>query len=453
MFRRSVRRAKVVQESVEAEGCASAFSSPNSSAMSGTRKQQRRGDSSAAAREPNTHAVARRPTKKRRRTGDAASASSGAGNVPSTLDVMNAVRALVRQRDGTASTRGLGPGAGAGSGSVTAATLAELGIEDVIEVAERDSNEVLDALEGIIVKAADQIMAGLGFTFSVPNRSSSNQLYVADLDRIVLKDKLSARPFVSTATVRKTTVTTRVIQLIHQVLLKRIHVTKRDLFYTDVKLFNDQRESDTVLDDIACMAGCTRTSLNVVASEKGIVVGRVQFRDDGDLIDCSRMGVGGKAIPPFIDRISDIESDAEFILLVEKDAAFMRLAEDRFYNKYPCIIITAKGQPDVATRLFLKRMKTTLKLPVFGLVDSDPYGAVFVCVCVCVCVWLCGYVAMWLCGYVAMWQCWCTVHGGPAASLHPCVHGTAVEGTTIRPRAQAHHQRRCQPWVRGTVDS
>jgi meiotic recombination protein SPO11 len=52
----------------------------------------------------------------------------------------------------------------------------------------------------------------------------------------------------------------------------------------------------------------------------------------------------------------------------------MRLAEDRFYNRFPCVIITAKGQPDVATRLFLKRMKTDLKLPVLRLVDSDPYG-------------------------------------------------------------------------------
>ena len=34
---------------------------------------------------------------------------------------------------------------------------------------------------------------------------------------------------------------------------------------------------------------------------------------------------------------------AEFILLVEKDAAFQRLAEDRFYNTYPCIIITGFG--------------------------------------------------------------------------------------------------------------
>jgi len=125
---------------------------------------------------------------------------------------------------------------------------------------------------------------------------------------------------------------------------------------------------------VACLIGCTRTSLNVVASEKGVVIGRVQFREAGDLIDCTRMGVGGKAIPPFTDRITDIKSDASFILLVEKDAAFMRLAEDRFYNKYPCIIITAKGQPDVATRMFLKKLRHTLSIPILGLVDSDPYG-------------------------------------------------------------------------------
>ena len=49
-------------------------------------------------------------------------------------------------------------------------------------------------------------------------------------------------------------------------------------------------------------------------------------------------------------QVDSIQSDALFILLVEKDAAFMRLAEDRFYNSYPCIILTAKGQPDVASR-------------------------------------------------------------------------------------------------------
>jgi meiotic recombination protein SPO11 len=60
--------------------------------------------------------------------------------------------------------------------------------------------------------------------------------------------------------------------------------------------------------------------------------------------------------------------------LVEKDAAFQRLAEDRFYNRFPCIIITGKGQPDVATRQFLRKMQQELKIQVLALMDADPYG-------------------------------------------------------------------------------
>ena len=58
-------------------------------------------------------------------------------------------------------------------------------------------------------------------------------------------------------------------------------------------------------------------------------------------------------------QVDSISSDALFILLVEKDAAFMRLAEDRFYNTYPCIIMTAKGQPDVASRSVWLYLTTT----------------------------------------------------------------------------------------------
>jgi len=242
------------------------------------------------------------------------------------------------------------------------------------EVVDKGADSVLDEIETAILVVASSILAGEGFSYSLPNRSKGNQLYVPELDRIVLKDSMSQRPFANTATCRKSVITTRILQLVHELCTKRIHVTKRDLFYTDVKLFEDQANSDAVLDDVACMLGCTRSSLNVVASEKGVVVGRLTFQEDGDPIDCKRMGVGGKAIPPNIDKVSDIQSDAMFVLLVEKDAAFMRLAEDRFYNTYPCIIITAKGQPDVATRLFLKKLKQTLRIPVLALVDSDPYG-------------------------------------------------------------------------------
>jgi meiotic recombination protein SPO11 len=40
--------------------------------------------------------------------------------------------------------------------------------------------------------------------------------------------------------VKKTAMMTRVLQLIRELVIKGIHVTKRDLFYTDVKLFEKQ---------------------------------------------------------------------------------------------------------------------------------------------------------------------------------------------------------------------
>ena len=248
-------------------------------------------------------------------------------------------------------------------------------MKDVREVVDLPSEEVASKIEDLVVDIVSQILSGpTGFELTVPTRAVGNQKYIEELDRLVLGDKVSKRQFLNTAHVRKSAITTRVVQLVHEVLAKGIHITKRDLFYTDVKLFKDQSESDAVLDDVACMIGCTRTSLHVVASDKGLVVGRIQYREAGDYIDCTRMGVGGKAIPPYIDKITDITSDAEFIILVEKEAAYMRLAEDRFYNKYPSIVITGKGQPDVATRLFLRKIRDQLKIPVLALVDSDPYG-------------------------------------------------------------------------------
>ena len=257
--------------------------------------------------------------------------------------------------------------------SETAVVPAEIP-SNIVEVAELNANEVLEGMETIALSIANQVLAKQGFSMAVPSRAASNQIYIQAWDRIVLGNKTSSRNFLHVKDSRKSAVTLRVMQLLHAVLVKRIHITKRDLFYTDVKLFVNQMDSDGVLDDVATMIGCTRSNLHVVASDKGLVVGRIQFEEDGDYIDCTKMGVGGKAIPPYIDKIENITSDAEFILLVEKEAAYMRLAEDRFYNRYPCIIITAKGQPDVATRMFLSRATAQLKIPVLGLVDSDPYG-------------------------------------------------------------------------------
>jgi meiotic recombination protein SPO11 len=128
-------------------------------------------------------------------------------------------------------------------------------LEGVTEVDDLPSEVVGQKIEDLVVGVVSQIISGGSFELTIPNRSSGNQKYIEELDRIVLGDKVSKRQFLNTSHVRKAAITTRVVQLVHEVLSKGIHITKRDLFYTDVKLFKDQGESDAVLDDVACMVG------------------------------------------------------------------------------------------------------------------------------------------------------------------------------------------------------
>ena len=182
------------------------------------------------------------------------------------------------------------------------------------------------------------------------------------------------KQFHSLTSVADMTRLVRVLEIVNELLVKDIHATKREIYYTDVKLFGEQKSSDKSIEDVASMLYTTRNSTHIVAAPKGTCVGRLRIRDRNDIIDLEGLGSGGWTISPMLDNIEIIESDAEFILVIEKDAAMMRLAEARFWRKYPCILLTAQGVGNVAVRMFLKRLSKELNLPVFSLVDSDPYG-------------------------------------------------------------------------------
>ncbi|KAK2080427.1 hypothetical protein QBZ16_000280 [Prototheca wickerhamii] len=119
-----------------------------------------------------------------------------------------------------------------------ALTLADLQLPVLCqEVVDKAEDSVLSEIEVALLRVAASILQGHGFAYAIPNRSKGNQLFVPELDRIVLKSSSSQRDFASTSTCRKAVITTRILQLVHELCSKRIHVTKRDLFYTDVKLF------------------------------------------------------------------------------------------------------------------------------------------------------------------------------------------------------------------------
>ncbi|MHA1199530.1 MAG: hypothetical protein ACTSQF_09415 [Candidatus Heimdallarchaeaceae archaeon] len=210
-------------------------------------------------------------------------------------------------------------------------------------------------------------------SFYIPSRGGTNVGFDEEQELVLIGRQMIERQFRSLSSVSSVEQMTIIMKIIHNILSRDIHSTKRDIFYMDVNSFEKQSVSDSLVEDLGAMLQVTRSSLNVSASSKGIVVGRLSFKEKGDFIDCSAIGAG-KAISPNIDDIEDFNTDAEMCLVIEKDAVFNRLAEDQFYDYVPSILVTAKGQPDVATRQFLKKINDELSLPIFAVMDADPYG-------------------------------------------------------------------------------
>ncbi len=246
--------------------------------------------------------------------------------------------------------------------------------EYTVKIDELDRKLTLDRINNLTDSLIEMIYETGRPSIRLPSRTSANIIWDEKNDLLLLGRQIMEKQFHSLASVADITRLMKVLEKINELLLKDLHATKREIFYSAVQLFGDQKNSDKCIEDVATMLYTTRNSTHIVASAKGSCIGRLRIRDKNDIIDLEGLGSGGWTISPMLDNIEIIESDAEFILVLEKDAAMIRLAEARFWRKYPCIILTAKGAADIATRMFLKRISKELKLPVFSLVDSDPYG-------------------------------------------------------------------------------
>lgn len=154
------------------------------------------------------------------------------------------------------------------------------------------------------------------------------------------------------------------------------YLSKHTIKGTNEKTFNDQEESDPIIEDLEVAIDSLREELHVFASNRGNLAGPITLVDAGNTLDCSAMGSAGYAVPSIVepDVIQFKKCSAKFILHVEKDTVWRRFYEDRFWEKHHCIISHGGGQPARGMRRLLQRMHNELRLPVFLLLDSDPWG-------------------------------------------------------------------------------
>jgi len=223
----------------------------------------------------------------------------------------------------------------------------------------------------------------------IPKRTLSNTIYDKEKGLLLLGPATFERSFLDVKEARKFMQTLLMAKIIYDALINNEYPTIRDLFYRgkhsiryrdhkgrveEENTWDEQKESDSVLRDIEVLVNLLREEMLILSKEKGKVVGDMRIRSGDDVIDLSKMGHGAYAIEPTPDLIEFIDVNAEFVLVVEKDAVFQQLHRAGFWKKYRAILVTSAGQPDRATRRFVRRLNEELKLPVYILTDADPYG-------------------------------------------------------------------------------
>ncbi|HDD71675.1 MAG TPA: DNA topoisomerase VI, partial [Candidatus Aenigmarchaeota archaeon] len=242
--------------------------------------------------------------------------------------------------------------------------------------------EAKKKLEELGKKILKDIEKGENPSIEIPIRALSNVVYDEKTGMLTLGKKSAKRYLFHVAHAKKFMQTLLVASFCKELITQNLHTSLRDLFYalkrtlpnSNENTFDEQRESDPIIVDLEVALDVLREQLHLNADVRGRIVGDVIIRDRGDRIDWSKLGSGGWAIPSNVEDIEFKKVNAKFVLVIEKNAAFERLHEDKFWKKHKCILLTTQGQAARGARRLIQRLASEFNLPVYVFTDADSYG-------------------------------------------------------------------------------
>jgi DNA topoisomerase VI subunit A len=251
-------------------------------------------------------------------------------------------------------------------------------------IKQRDK-ETLAKVKAFAEAISSSAFAERNIQMEIPARTASNTLWHRKKRILQMGNYKTLRELFNLGQAKQFMQTLLHNQSIRELIDAKKTLSLRGMFYKGLhtiegtkeeKTFGDQGESDAVLEDLEVALGVLREELHIFAKKRGTMVGNITIVDSGDEIDCRRMGSGGYAVPSICepDVIQFKKCEAKFVLHVEKDTVWGRFNEDRFWEKHNCILTEGSGQPPRGMRRLLRRLNEELGLPIYCLLDCDPWG-------------------------------------------------------------------------------
>ncbi len=252
-----------------------------------------------------------------------------------------------------------------------------------------DRRKILSKLENWGSNLAKAIVEKKEPVMEIPARTLSNTLWDSKARILRLGDEKIYRRYLDVNEARRFMQTVLMLRLIVEAVREDVYPTIRDLYYNGKhtivykdplggshreNTWDEQSESNTVIEDIEVATSVLREEMGVSADVKGKIVGPIVVRSEGYELDASKFGETALSLPVNVDNLEIVKVEAAYVLVVEKDAIFQRLVREKYWSQENAILVTAKGMPDRATRRFVRRLNEEFNLPVYVLTDGDPYG-------------------------------------------------------------------------------
>jgi DNA topoisomerase-6 subunit A len=249
-----------------------------------------------------------------------------------------------------------------------------------------EDQQAYDRLIGLGKGMVDEVDQGTTPTFETSLRGKSNILFDS-AGYLKLGDKKETRKFMNLGQARVFMQTISVANKLKQFIREDLHTSIRGLYYQlkfslgddlDESLFEEQSESNVLVEDLEVALGAKREDFHLTTDRKGVLAGNIKLIDrfggEEITIDGTKQGRSGWMIPSDVDNGMEIESlNANYVLVVEKDALWQRLNEDRFWQKEKAILITPKGQSSRGTRRIIRKLADR-GLPIYVFTDCDAWG-------------------------------------------------------------------------------
>ena len=242
----------------------------------------------------------------------------------------------------------------------------------------------LSKLLSIVEDIYDQMKRGEIPEIKLTTRTKSNIEFKESSEVWVYGDKKSIRSAKSVKGAYQLLRMVYVIGFLKEQLIQNRSSTLRELYYISenwgVAKFNEQLESDRLIEDLEILTGLQRESFNVRPEEDGATIfGDIKIKERtrrGErVIHCQDdVGEAGYQIPSNVDNIEFLECNADFVIAIETGGMRDRLVENGFDEDYNALIVHLKGQPARSTRRLLRRLNTELNLPVVVFTDGDPWS-------------------------------------------------------------------------------